>query len=48
MKNDQILKLEHDLRVQKWQTEKTKGNLDYVAMMTDVELPEEEEVVEDE
>lgn len=41
--NEQILKLEHDLRVQEWQNEKNKGNIDYVAMMTDVELPEDEE-----
>lgn len=41
--NEQILKLEHDLRVQKWQNEKNKGNIDYVAMMTDVELPEDED-----
>lgn len=41
--NEQILKIEHDLRVEKWQNEKNKGNIDYVAMMTDVELPEDEE-----
>ena len=40
---ERINKIQHDARVARSEAAKNAGLIDYVAMMADVELPEEEE-----
>ena len=39
---ERILKMEHDAWLAKYQGEVNSANIDYIAMMTDVEIPTEE------
>ena len=40
---ERLLKMEHDAWLAKSQAEKNAANVDYIAMMADIEIPTEED-----
>lgn len=40
---ERLLKLEHDAWLANWQAENNQANIDYLAMMSDIEIPTEED-----